>query len=146
MLHRTWRVRATPERVVEATRPEWTPRLHPLVTHISGLVASVDDHACRATYTVHERVPVGRWSIPNTYIVHHRANLHTGEIDMTAEAALGVRVRHHLRLQPDGDAVVVDHRVDIEAPWPLRAWVTATAAAAHDDWVARLIRHAESSK
>ena len=141
---RTWSARAPLARVVEATRLDLTPQLHPLITRAD----SFEERGARSTCVILERVPFGPLSLRNTY----RATRELLECDATqarialaATARFGVQLRHELALRAAGARTDVAHVVRIRAPLLLRRFVARTAERAHDEWVARVVAWAESA-
>jgi hypothetical protein len=144
VITRTWSARAPLARVVEATRLDLTPQLHPLVTRVS----SFEECGARSACVLHERVPFGPLHLPNTY----RAARELVEVDasyariaLAATAAYGVQLRHELALRQTGGRTDVAHVVRIRAPFLVRRFVARTAERAHDGWVARVVEWAESA-
>jgi hypothetical protein len=139
---RAWSAHAPLARVVEATRLERTPELHPLITRVEALEERGDESEC----WLHERVPVGPWSVPNRYWAGRRVvRAGSGETTLVLEARarFGVRLEHALALREAGRRTEVTHRVRVEAPRWLRRFVAATAARAHGAWMERVVAWAE---
>lgn len=139
---REWSARAALARVIEATRLDLTPELHPLITRVEALRERDGASEC----VLHEFVPLGPLRIPNSYRAARRveeASDAHASITLEAWAALGVQLRHGLELRAAGERTEVTHRVRVRAPWLLRAFVASTARSAHDAWVSRVVAWAE---
>src|SRR5262245_32251952 len=141
---RTWSARAPLARVVEATRLDLTPELHPLITQ----VASFEERGARSACVIHERVPFGPLSLPNTYRAAREVlefDAKQARIGLAARARFGVQLRHELAMRAVGCRTDVAHVVRIRAPLLLRRFVARTAERAHDEWVARVVAWAEGA-
>lgn len=141
---RTWSARAPLERVIEATRLELTPELHPLISRVESLVERGSASEC----WLHELVPLGPLRFPNRYRAARRVedtSATHARITLEARARLGVELRHELALRAAGDRTEVRHRVRVAAPFGLRRFVAASAERAHDAWVARVVAWAEGA-
>ncbi len=142
---RAWSARASLARVIEATRLDLTPELHPLVTRVESLREQGGVSEC----LLHEFVPLGPLRIPNKYRAARRvaeASAVYARIELDAWASLGVHLRHELALRAAGERTEVTHVVRITAPRPLRAFVASTAQRAHDAWVQRVVAWAERER
>jgi hypothetical protein len=135
---RTWSARAPLERVIEATRLDLTPELHPLITRVESLRERDGASEC----WLHELVPLGPLRIPNRYRAARRVDGAT--VTLEAWARFGVHLRHELALRAASERTEVTHRVRVTAPRMLRRFVAATAQRAHDAWVARVVAWAEA--
>lgn len=139
---RNWSARAPLARVLEATRLERTPDLHPLITHITQLAT----HGARSECVVHETVPLGPLRILNSYRATRElieATETQARLVLDAAAALGTELRHDLTLRGVGVRTEVTHIVRVRAPRLLRSFVARTAERAHDAWVERVCAWAE---
>jgi len=139
---RTWSAHAPLARVVEATRLERTPELHPLVTRVSQLVA----RDARSECVVHEIVPLGPLRIPNKYCATREvigANEHSARILLEADAAFGTKLRHELALSTAGARTEATHVVRVRAPRLVLGFVARTSERAHNAWVERVVAWAE---
>jgi hypothetical protein len=142
---RAWSARASLARVIEATRLDLTPELHPLITRVESLRERADASEC----VLHELVPLGPLRIPNKYRATRRvieASAMHARIELEAWASLGVQLRHELTLRAAGERTEVAHVVRVRAPRLLRAFVARTAQRAHDAWVARVVAWAERER
>jgi hypothetical protein len=139
---RHWSARAPLARVIEATRLELTPELHPLVTRVESL----SQHGGASECWLQERVPLGPLRIPNRYRAARtvlEASESQGRIVLEAWAKLGVQLRHELTLRDANGRTEVTHVVRVTAPRVLLRFVAGTAQRAHDAWVERVVRWAE---
>jgi hypothetical protein len=142
---RNWSARASLARVIDATRLDLTPELHPLITRVESLRVQGGASEC----VLHEFVPLGPLRIPNKYRAARRvveASALCARIELDGWASLGVRLRHELALCAAGERTEVTHVVRVTAPRPLRAFVARTAQRAHDAWVARVVAWAERER
>ena len=141
---RAWSARAPLARVVEATRLDLTPQLHPLITRIESL----EERGSRSACVMHERVPLGPLSLPNTYRAARELlemDAEHARIALAATASFGVQLRHELALRAEDGRTDVAHVVRIRAPLLVRAFVARTARRAHDGWVERVVAWAEDA-
>jgi len=139
---RAWSARAPLARVIEATRLERTPELHPLITRVAQLVES----GARSECVVHETVPLGPLRLPNSYRAAREvvaANEQAARLVLEASAALGTTLRHELALRAEGARTEVTHVVRVRAPRLVLGFVARTAERAHDAWVERVAAWAE---
>jgi hypothetical protein len=140
---RVWCARAPLARVLEATRLERTPELHPLITRFEATRAS----GVATEGWLRELVPLGPLRIPNKYRASRTllaASEAHANIVLEAWAAFGVHLRHELALRAVGVRTEVTHVVRVDAPRLLRGFVARTAQRAHDAWVARVVAWAEA--
>jgi hypothetical protein len=139
---RTWSARAPLARVLDATRLERTPELHPLITRVSELA----ERGARSECIVHEVVPLGPLRLPNSYRATRKV-LEAGDANarllLEASAALGTTLRHELALRTEGARTEVTHGVRVRAPRLVLGFVARTAERAHDAWVERVVAWAE---
>lgn len=145
VFRRAWSARAPLARVIDATRLDLTPELHPLITRVESLREQGGASEC----VLHEFVPLGPLRIPNKYRAARRvveASAVSARIELDAWASLGVHLRHELTLRAAGERTEVTHLVRITAPRLLRAFVANTAQRAHDAWVARVVAWAERER
>lgn len=139
---RAWFARAPVARVVEATRLDLTPELHPLIRRVESLAERGGASEC----VLHELVPLGPLRIPNKYRAARdviQVTDTSARLVLQAWAALGVNLRHELTLRAAGDRTEVTHVVRVVAPRLLRAFVASTARRAHDAWVERVVTWSE---
>jgi hypothetical protein len=141
---RRWTARCALLDLLDALDPTSVPEVHPLVDRIELVPTAQGSGGVFLEYLVHEHVPFGPLRFPNTYRVRQETRDGGRRVRMLATAAAGVTLVHDLRMTPGAAEVSVAHRVDVWAPWPVRGWVGATAEAAHDGWVAGIIRFAEA--
>lgn len=142
---RNWSARASLARVIDATRLDLTPQLHPLITRVESLREQGGSSDC----VLHEFVPLGPLRIPNKYRAARRvldANAVYARVELDGWASLGVHLRHELALRAAGERTEVTHVVRITAPGLLRAFVASTAQRAHDAWVQRVVAWAERER
>ena len=145
VFRRNWSARASLARVIDATRLELTPQLHPLITRVESLREQGFSSEC----VLHELVPLGPLRIPNKYRAARRvleASAVYARIELDAWASLGVHLRHELTLRAEGERTDVSHSVRVTAPRVLRAFVARTAQRAHDAWVQRVVGWAERER
>ena len=135
---RVWSARAPLERVIEATRLDLTPELHPLITRVESLRERDGASEC----WLHERVPLGPLQIPNRYRAARRVD--GTNVTLEGWAHFGIHLRHELALRTAAERTEVTHHVHVTAPRLLRRFVAATAQRAHDAWVARVVAWAEA--
>ena len=139
---RTWSARAPLAHVVDATRLDLTPQLHPLITRVD----SFEERGTRSTCVILERVPFGPLRLRNTYRATRElldCDATQARISLAATARFGVQLRHELAMHAVGDRTDVAHVVRIRAPAPLLRFVARTAERAHDEWVRRVVAWAE---
>jgi hypothetical protein len=139
---RTWSAHAPLARVVEATRLDLTPELHPLVSGVESLRESGGASEC----WLHESIPLGPLRLPNKYRAARRvldADLLRAHVELEAWAKLGVHLRHELALRQADGRTEVTHVVRVSAPRAIRSFVASTARRAHDGWVERVVAWAE---
>jgi Polyketide cyclase / dehydrase and lipid transport len=117
--------------------------VHPLVVSVRAMTRTETADGYRRTYRVRDRIPLGRFSLPISYV----ARLHVPEAgDVIAEARQfpRVRLRSTVTFEPVEAGTRVIERMQIEAPRPLAAVTTREAVKAHIAMLAAIRRRFEA--
>jgi Polyketide cyclase / dehydrase and lipid transport len=117
--------------------------VHPLVVSVRGMSRTETAGGYRQTYRVRDRIPLGRYTLPISYVARldvPRAG------DVIAEARQFPRVRLHstMTFEPAEAGTRVTERMRIEAPRPLAAVTTREAVKAHIAMLAAIRRRFEA--
>ncbi len=114
--------------------------VHPLVVslRVTERIRTADGH--RLTYRVHDRIPLGPFTLPTSYVARLAVPA-AGEVITEARQFPGVRLNGVVTFEPEGRGSRITERITIEAPRFLAGLTTREAVKAHTEMLAGIRRH-----
>ncbi|OBI17172.1 SRPBCC family protein [Mycobacterium sp. E2497] len=117
--------------------------VHPLIVSVRTLSRSETAEGVVHSYRVRDRIPLGPFTITNTY----RATLRVpaaGDVLTEADQSPGVHLRGTVSFEPIAAGTRMTERIRIAAPRPLAPFTAREAVKAHTAMLVGIRRHFET--